>query len=275
MSEQDYVLGTHNAEIERLGLQHRVWRPMVLDVWQRAGIMAGKTVLDLGAGPGYASIDLAEIVGPTGKVIAVERSQRFLNTLAERANQRELKNIQTLEADVTEPDLGKHLGAGVADFSWIRWLLCFVNKPEQVIQHLRHTLKPGGTAIFHEYIDYKSWKMFPAVPEQEAFVDAVIASWRAGGGEPDIARNLPTMLQANGFDMVEMRPLVFILTPQDPMWQWPMSFIHVNFDRLIELGYMNQSQAQQNQAAILKAAEDGQHCFVTPMVLEVVARRKV
>ena len=43
--EQDYVLGTHREELERLGLQHRVWRPTVLDCWRRAGI---ERLLDLG-----------------------------------------------------------------------------------------------------------------------------------------------------------------------------------------------------------------------------------
>src|SRR5205085_5527349 len=68
MSEKDYVLGTHDEELIRLGLQHRVWRPIVLDCWQRAGITIGKRVLDLGAGPGYAALDLAEIVGFSGEV---------------------------------------------------------------------------------------------------------------------------------------------------------------------------------------------------------------
>ena len=58
--ERDYVLGTHDEELERLGVQHRAWRPVVLDCWQKAGITVGKRVLDIGAGPGYAAIDLAE-----------------------------------------------------------------------------------------------------------------------------------------------------------------------------------------------------------------------
>jgi len=78
MSEKDYVLGTHDEELLRLGLQHRVWRPVVLDCWQRAGITTGKCILDLGAGPGYAALDLAEIVGPSGEVVALERSDKLL-----------------------------------------------------------------------------------------------------------------------------------------------------------------------------------------------------
>src|SRR2546428_12890176 len=80
-AERDYVLGTHDDEVARLGLQHRVWRPRALDAWRRAGFTAGQTLLDLGCGPGHATIDLAEIAGPTGRVIAIDRSKRFLDTL--------------------------------------------------------------------------------------------------------------------------------------------------------------------------------------------------
>ena len=55
----DYLLGTHDDEIARLALQHRVWRPRVLDAWRRAGIGPGDRVIDIGAGPGFASLDLA------------------------------------------------------------------------------------------------------------------------------------------------------------------------------------------------------------------------
>ena len=68
--ERDYVLGTHEDELERLGVQHRAWRPVVLDCWRNAGITTGSKVLDVGAGPGYATVDLADIVGRTGKVVA-------------------------------------------------------------------------------------------------------------------------------------------------------------------------------------------------------------
>src|ERR1044071_806657 len=80
-TERDYVLGTHDEELARLGLQHRVWRPVVLDCWQRAGITVGKRVLDIGAGPGYATLDLAEIVGSTGVVVAIERSKNFIRAM--------------------------------------------------------------------------------------------------------------------------------------------------------------------------------------------------
>src|ERR1041385_7251714 len=91
--ERDYVLGTHEEELARLGLQHRIWRRVALECWQTAGITVGSRVLDLGAGPGYAATDLAEIVGPSGRVVAVERSANFVRALEERCRMRSLHNV--------------------------------------------------------------------------------------------------------------------------------------------------------------------------------------
>src|SRR6202171_5147744 len=99
-TERDYVLGTHDEELARLGLQHRVWRPVVLDCWQRAGITIGKRVLDVGAGPGYATVDLAEIVGPTGEIVALERSGKFVSAIKETARARSLTNVKVHELDL-------------------------------------------------------------------------------------------------------------------------------------------------------------------------------
>src|SRR5687768_12734013 len=73
----DYVLGTQDAEIERLGFQHRVWRDAALAGWRRAGLAEEMRALDVGAGPGWATLDLAEMVGARGEVLAVERSPHF------------------------------------------------------------------------------------------------------------------------------------------------------------------------------------------------------
>src|SRR5437762_9184511 len=107
-AERDYVLGTHEEELARLGLQHRVWRPVVLDCWQRAGLTGGKRVLDVGAGPGYATVDLAEIVAPTGEVVALERSQNFIRAMEATCRARSLRNRSE------ERRVGKECRAGWA-----------------------------------------------------------------------------------------------------------------------------------------------------------------
>ena len=42
-ADRDYYLGTHDDELTRLGVQHRVWRPTVLACWRRAGAIRTMT----------------------------------------------------------------------------------------------------------------------------------------------------------------------------------------------------------------------------------------
>src|ERR1700722_7338437 len=179
MSEKDYVLGTHDEELLRLGLQHRVWRPVVLDCWERAGITVGKRVLDVGAGPGYATVDLAEIVGPSGEVVAIERSNKFVQALKESVRMRDLKNVRVHELDLIAEDLP----GGQFDFSWCRWVIAFVSDPAVVINKLAAVLAKGGRAIFHEYGHYETWRFFPLIESQEEFRSKAIATWRESGGD--------------------------------------------------------------------------------------------
>lgn len=63
MDDGDYLLGTGDDEIERLGLQHSVWRPHAARTWNSSGFRQGQTIIDVGCGPGFASLDLADVVG--------------------------------------------------------------------------------------------------------------------------------------------------------------------------------------------------------------------
>lgn len=265
MTDRDYVLGTQDEEIERLGFQHRVWRARVLDAWGRAGFGPGQTILDIGAGPGFATMDLAGIVGADGRVVALERSRRFLDHL--RAHASSLQNIDTREQDVCETGFGE----AVADGLWCRWLLSFVADPARTVSHIARALKPEGTAVFHEYADYRAWQMMPPSAEVDRFRSLVIQSWRDAGGEPDIGLNLPGWLRAKGLEIVEIRPLIEIVGRADFTWQWPAAFIATNAKRLHELGYIDADEASHLARALDDAPPDA--FMITPLVVEIIARR--
>lgn len=267
--ERDYLLGTHDAEVERLGLQHRVWRPRVLDAWRRAGIRPGSRVIDAGAGPGWASLDLAEIVGPTGRVHAIERSARFMDILNARAQQRGLDNITARVADlVTDP-----LEVTGADAFWIRWVLAFVSDPAAVVAKLAAAIRPGGRAIIHEYLNYES---FGVLPDSEAIGDFkryVVDDWRASGGEPDIGRVLPHLLPAAGFRILSMKPIVDTVTKEDFVWQWPSSWGRNYPQHLAAEGKVTAEWADRVLAAFDAAEADPHAVMITPTVIEIIAEK--
>ena len=64
-------------------------------------------------------------------------------------------------------------------------------------------------------------------PRSEIFskiVQAVGASQRASGGDPDLAGRLPRMFLDHGLEVREIRPILRVARPGDLLWQWPATF---------------------------------------------------
>ena len=264
MSDGDYILGTRDDEIARLGVQHSVWRAEMREGFQRAGFAVGQTILDIGAGPGFATADLAGLVGPEGRVIALERSPHFAAAVRER----QLANVEVREQDIDE----RAFGSGIADGAWTRWVLAFVADPARTLGHIALALKPGGTALFHEYADYRAWRTMPPSPDHEQFRSLIVKSWRDSGGEPDIALQLPALLDTAGFDLVAVRPMIRIVGRDDAAWQWPAAFIATGSARLHELGYATEEEAARF-ATCLERLPPGSR-MITPLVAEIIAIKR-
>src|SRR5690606_16250117 len=143
----------------------------------------GQRVLDVGCGPGYATFDLAEIVGPAGRVIAVDQSRRFLNVLEAVRERRGLDSIETHELNLDEAPLP----ASDVDAAWSRWVFAFVTRPRDLLERVCRALRPGGVIVMQEYFHYSTWRLTPPSPELDELVRVVTESWRDSGGEPDIA----------------------------------------------------------------------------------------
>lgn len=264
MSDGDYLLGTRDDEVERLGLQHRVWRAEMLAGLDAAKFAPGETFLDIGAGPGHATADLAEIAGPDGKVVALERSPHFLKTLSGR----DLSNVEIRSADLMEGEIGEQF----ADAAWTRWVLAFLSDPAPVVAKIARALKPDGRAVFHEYLDYEAWRLIPQPEAHRHYRDLVVKSWRDSGGEPDAALQLPKWLADAGMEVVSMRPMVRIIMADDPMWEWPRSFMATNAYRLHELGYCSEDEAHEFSTLLDNPAPGTR--MLTPVVAEVIAVKR-
>ena len=268
-SETDYVLGTHDAEIQRLQLQHGIWRDLVQDCWQRAGISNGQTVVDIGCGPGFASVDLASQVGANGKVIGIERSERFIEFAKAHCQAQQKNNVSFQLADVMLDELSPYN----ADAIWCRWLAIFVSDPALLVQKMANAVKPGGKIIFHEYLHYETYQCIPPSKYLEEFVQHVMSSWREFGGEPNVARYLPEHLSAANCRIIDTRPISFSAQPHQAVWQWPASFTNINLQRLLNLNLVDQDWVAAVKTDVVKLEANPNALFVTPMVLEIIAEK--
>lgn len=270
LPEDDYIIGASQQEILRLGQQHAIWRERALSGWRRAGLKPGMTVLDIGCGPGHASFDLAQLVGPAGKVIAVDQSALFLEAVNAGAKQRGLTNIETVKADLGQLTLPENS----VDMIWSRWVLSFLARPQGLFERLKTVLKPGGIFIAHEYGHYETFGFFPADPVQDRFIEAVKKSWRAFGGEPNIAKQLPALCRAVGWTTEFMTPHIFTTRPGEMVWEWPVGWLKSDgIDRLVELGFLSAEDSERFHAVVQERTADPDSVLTTPLVIEVIARR--
>jgi SAM-dependent methyltransferase len=267
--DNEYVLGTNDAELARLGLQHRLWSRQAFDLWERAGIGPGARVLDVGCGPGHATFDIAQLVTQSGRVIAVDESERFVHYLAAQA---EVRGVINVEASVQDVQSLK-VPAGSVDFAYARWVLCFTPRPGDVVAGVARALKPGGRFLVQ---DYTHWQGLFLSPADAAFLEVIRATdeaWRGSGGDSEIGKRLPGLMEQNGLVVESIRPLQRIARPHEPLWQWPSSFFANWVPRLVEEGYLQGGAHRAFVEAWDAHSRDPNAFFWTPAMVEVIGRR--
>ncbi len=268
----DYVLGTHNDEHLRLGMQHSLWQEFVLDAWKRAGICTGTRVVDVGAGPGFATMDLADIVGATGHVTAVELSSKFAQEVKDQANVRGLKNISVHIVDLMHEDIPLASAGATFDAAWCRWVCMFVPDVGALVRCVHNALRAGGVAVFHEYVHYETYGLQPPTPGIDSVIQAAMKSFSARGGNANIAGTLLKELRLQGFEIMSIKPIARAARPHEPLWQWPAGFIRTYLPRLVELGQVDNAFAANVLEELARAEQDPQSIMLTPTVLEIIAR---
>ena len=268
--EKEYLLGTRDDETRRLGFQHRVWAECTFALWERAGFGPGQTIVDLGCGPGFASIDLANLVGAGGRVIALDESKRFITFLKSEQESTGLGNIETRVGDVQSLDLP----AESIDGAYARWVLCFVPKPESVVAAVANALKPNGTFAVMDYFNYPAFTFAPRSAALDRVVRAVIESWRSHGGDLDIMLRVPELMAARGLEVTDVRPIVRIARPGSALWEWPATFFRNFLPVLQQGGFLTSKECKAFEEDWQDRSANPESILITPPMLDVIGIKK-
>ncbi len=281
---REYVLGTGDDELARLGLQHRLWSDAAHAAWKNANLRPGERVLDVGCGPGFASLDLAQIVGPRGAVVGVDESEAFVAYANGQAASRGLPQFSAVVGDVQKlagvlaggagaSASGAHGGGGGFDLAYARWVLCFVPDPGAVVREAGALVKPGGRFIVHDYFNYEAMAM---APRRQAWVKAVSAtarSWRARGGDPDIVARVPRLMEQAGLRVLSINVLQRIARGHESMFVWVDVWWRTYAPKLVAMGLLDQSDCDQLIADLDEVRRSTSDFVVLPTVFEVVGER--
>ena len=125
-------------------------------------IQKGQVAADIGCGWGHYSFALADMVGPTGRVIAVDLARKCILAIKKRAEKRGCQVIEVHESTAANLDFIKD---GFVDFVFANGLLCSMAVDRSSAgAEIRRILKPGGQAYLSlgaappwGYVDRAEW----------------------------------------------------------------------------------------------------------------------
>jgi ubiquinone/menaquinone biosynthesis C-methylase UbiE len=265
----EYILGTDREELERLRLQHAVWTEAQHELMDAGRLRAGERVLDLGCGPGFTSFELAQRVGPTGKVFASDQSARFLEFLRRESAHLGFTWIETVLGPVEE----LALPPASVDVAYGRWIFCWLADPLSALERVRVALKPGGRLLVQEYLNWSTMRAYPTTPACLRMVEAGLASWRDAGIAIDFAARLPELGPRAGFVVEHFRPRARLGGVGSMEWRWISEFYRVYYPKLVERGILSAQEYGDWKSDWARREREGGSWLATPTMADVVLRR--
>lgn len=108
-----------------------------------AGVKAGMTVADIGAGDGYYVAHLSRTVGPSGKVFGEDIVPDYIAMLQERIVTDKLTNSVAVTGTPDDPKLSPRS----VDVAFMIHMYHEITQPFQLLWNLSRAMKPGGTLV--------------------------------------------------------------------------------------------------------------------------------
>lgn len=112
-------------------------------------VRKGMVVLEPGPGMGFFTLDLARLVGASGRVVAVDIQLKMLEELRRRAAKAKL--LDRIDIRRSQPEsMGLADAAGSVDFALAFAVVHEMPWPELFFREVSETLKPGGRLLLAE-----------------------------------------------------------------------------------------------------------------------------
>ena len=117
-----------------------------MDLLKEAGIEPGFCILDYGCGPGSYIAALAQLVGTSGEIYAIDIHPLAIKEVQKTAARKAITNVKTIESDCKTglPD-------NLVDVVLLYDTFHNLSQPDDVLRELHRVLKSGSTLSFSDH----------------------------------------------------------------------------------------------------------------------------
>lgn len=220
-----------------------------------AGITTGMRVLEVGCGGGEVTGILAELVGPSGAVVALDRNEAALPSPP-------AGNVQFLAADITG-DLKSLEQFPKGSFQALagRRVLMYLPEPARVLRRLSEWLEGGGLVVFEEADStLVPGRLSPLAAHDQA-TEWCKRMLLAEGANPSMGLHLPATLAEAGLDFARIRGEAVI---QGQGSQYPLAdLLGMMKARIVTAGIATSAEVDSLVERVRDEASDPTRVFVS------------
>jgi ubiquinone/menaquinone biosynthesis C-methylase UbiE len=187
--KQPYVLATGDAGADRLRLLQRVMEPGTSRALHAAGLGPGMKAVDIGCGIGMVTRQIANIVGPKGRVTGIDASAEQIDVA--RRECRDFDRVGFMVASAYETTLPRE----TYDLAYCRFVLCHLERPLDALKEMLSLLRPGGVLLCED----QEASTLASVPPTLAYANAARKTVELAlkrGVDMDLGVRLPGLLRA-------------------------------------------------------------------------------
>jgi SAM-dependent methyltransferase len=211
-----YIFENRPAEQERLLAQGTIFDPLTRRVLLEAGLAPGMRVLDLGSGAGNVAMIAAELVGPEGVVVGIERDAGAVDHARRHVAAAGLANVEFRQGDAQTLD-GVERGF---DAVIGRLVLMYLADPAGALRQAAARTRPGGVICMHEADLAYDWSSPPTPLWRQVrawFLDTLAKA----GVEPRMGLSLFAAFRAAGLPAPRLALEAVVEGPTEARtWGW-------------------------------------------------------
>lgn len=160
------------SHIDRLLRQERIDAIKPEQLLREAGVAEGGVFADVGCGPGFFTLPAAAIVGPSGRVYAIDTQAEMLDALKGRGIPANVTLVKSGESKMPVEDRA-------ADLALAAYVLHEASDTAAFLMEILRLLRPGGRLVV---IDWKKQEEEHGPPKAERITEDEAAAFITSAG---------------------------------------------------------------------------------------------
>jgi ubiquinone/menaquinone biosynthesis C-methylase UbiE len=266
-----YILDGTDQELRRLLSIAEVSAEMARAAFRRLGVQEGWNAIDCGCGPIGALAVMAEMVGPTGRIVGVDFSEPAVQRARTVMSALELGNVGVVAGDVHELELAA-LG-GPFDLAYTRLFLMHQADPVRTLRCIADLLRPGGWLVAQEPLRSPAPRSHPHLETLARWWDLMHELLERAGVPSGSVEDLPRSAREAGFEVAGISGYFGTMDPELGFELHASSLAAVR-DRGTQLGVV--AGKIDDLVRDLRAAKGGGYEWVSsPFFLDLTLRKPV